>query len=93
MAQHGLQPGLALAELPGDRRIVAYFCCQQGAAITSTDLRRRVRRFLPDYMVPQHFVELTALPRTPNRKVDRNALPIVGGALSEQSERVEISEK
>ncbi|WP_067171726.1 non-ribosomal peptide synthetase [Microtetraspora niveoalba] len=38
-------------------------------------LRERLRRSLPDYMVPAHRVVLDALPLTPNGKLDRKALP------------------
>ncbi len=30
---------------------------------------------MPAYMLPQHYVAVEAMPLTPNRKVDRNALP------------------
>lgn len=38
-------------------------------------LRKHLRDFLPDYMVPSVLVALEALPLTPNGKVDRKALP------------------
>jgi amino acid adenylation domain-containing protein len=38
-------------------------------------LRSRLRTMLPDYMVPAHFVFLSAFPLTSSGKVDRSALP------------------
>ncbi|CAN7485074.1 amino acid adenylation domain-containing protein [Arthrobacter sp. LjRoot14] len=39
------------------------------------ELRRQVRRQLPDYMVPASIVRITAIPLTPNGKLDTRALP------------------
>jgi amino acid adenylation domain-containing protein len=38
-------------------------------------LREALRQLLPDYMIPTHFVALTALPLNPNGKVNRRMLP------------------
>ena len=40
------------------------------------DLRSYLAERLPKYMLPSSYIKLPALPLTPNRKVDRNALPI-----------------
>ncbi len=60
---------------PGDTRLVAYFSLRPGGACSESELRRKLRAELPAYMLPQHFVELPALPLTANGKVDRRALP------------------
>src|SRR5262249_3499138 len=44
-------------------------------APTITELRQYLLKKLPDYMVPSVFVLLPALPRLPNGKIDRKALP------------------
>ena len=71
---------------PGDVRLVAYIVPQPGQDITVTEVRKHLRSTLPDYMIPQHVVELESLPMTPNGKVDRKALPspFSAGAMEEE---------
>ncbi|WP_444971793.1 amino acid adenylation domain-containing protein [Streptomyces sp. SAI-25] len=62
----------------GDQRLAAYLVLKEAAAAAAHDeLRTALLANLPDYMVPEAFVTLEALPRTPNGKVDRRALPPV----------------
>jgi amino acid adenylation domain-containing protein len=60
---------------PGDTRLIAYFIPVGGKSLTSTDLRSHLRKKLPEYMIPQHFVELDQMPLTPAGKIDRKGLP------------------
>ncbi|MFI9210936.1 amino acid adenylation domain-containing protein [Streptomyces sp. NPDC053253] len=62
-------------DTPGDQRLVGYCVPVAGREPTVVELRSRLRESLPDYMVPNWFVLLDALPRTPNGKLDRKALP------------------
>ena len=70
---------------PGDVRLVAYIVTLPGQDVTVTEVRKHLRSTLPDYMIPQHVVELEAFPMTPNGKIDRKALPspFSAGALEE----------
>ena len=60
---------------PGDQRLAAYYVAREGRTVSVTDLRSHLHMKLPEYMVPQYFVELPSIPLTPNGKVDRKALP------------------
>ena len=60
---------------PGDQRLTAYYVPRDGQAVSVFEVRRHLQAKLPEYMVPQHFVELASIPLTPNGKVDRKALP------------------
>jgi acyl-CoA synthetase (AMP-forming)/AMP-acid ligase II/acyl carrier protein len=62
-------------DTPGEKRLVAYLVAEKGSPPAVSDLRRYLNGKLPDYMVPAVFVTMGALPLTPNKKVDRRALP------------------
>jgi hypothetical protein len=73
--QSGVHQAVVIAreDQPGDMRLIAYL-----RAETSPDkaaLRAALSRSLPEFMIPQHFVFMKDFPLTPNKKVDRNALP------------------
>jgi acyl-coenzyme A synthetase/AMP-(fatty) acid ligase/acyl carrier protein len=58
----------------GDPRLVAYLMGEP-SAIDAGKLKDALGAKLPDYMVPSAFVRMDRFPLTPNKKVDRKALP------------------
>src|SRR5450830_434996 len=66
----------AREDIPGDKRLVAYYTLAAGHTSVDIDsLRQHLREKLPEYMVPGIYVVLDKLPLTPNDKLDRKALP------------------
>ena len=66
---------VAREDRPGDKRLVAYFAVRAGDSCAVEVLATHLRAHLPRYMIPSAWVQLDEFPLTPNRKVDRNALP------------------
>ena len=66
---------VAREDVPGDKRLVAYVVPRQPHQGLEAELREQLKTDLPEFMVPAHVVLLEDLPRTPNRKIDRKALP------------------
>jgi hypothetical protein len=67
-------------------RLVAYVVFEEGSGFDLREMRRILRQFLPDYMVPSLLVELDKLPLTPSGKVHRKALPEPGRSLPREGE-------
>lgn len=66
-----------------DKRIVAYIVWKPGVTSQTGELRNFIKGHLPEYMLPSAFVEMDALPLSPNGKVDRKLLPAPDGARPE----------
>ena len=73
-AHAGVAGAVAIAhKISGDTRLVAYITT--AAPVSDAGLRAHLEARLPAVMVPAHIVTLDAFPLTPNRKIDRKALP------------------
>jgi len=78
LTEHGaIAQAVAIAreDQPGDQRLIAYFVRKPHDAVNVTALRKHLQTKLPEYMIPQHFVEIDTLPLTQNGKLDRRNLP------------------
>jgi amino acid adenylation domain-containing protein len=72
---------IAREDQPGNKHLVAYVVPKETAheSILPGELRAALREELPAYMVPSHFVIMSAFPINASGKVDRRELPIPAG--------------
>ncbi len=82
-----VHPTTAPHGAPGDLQLTGYLVAHDDPP-SDAQLRAFLLRTLPDYLVPASFVVLDLLPRTPNGKVDRAALPLPGPAVPGPERRV-----
>jgi amino acid adenylation domain-containing protein len=67
----------------GETRLIAYLAPRALPAPSTSALREWLAQTLPAYMIPARFFLLPRLPRNPNDKIDRRALPPPGRARPE----------
>ncbi|MBU1620598.1 MAG: amino acid adenylation domain-containing protein [Gammaproteobacteria bacterium] len=73
----------------GERQLIAYVVAKEqlqdmDIAEWVEAVKQELRLELPNYMVPEHFVLMSALPLTVNGKVDRKALLALSGPDTQQ---------
>ncbi|GGE47094.1 amino acid adenylation domain-containing protein [Pedobacter psychrotolerans] len=67
------QASVAVKVVKGQKVLVAYYV--SATAINIPGWLKKLRRLLPEFMLPSFFVHLDRLPLTPNGKVNKNNLP------------------
>lgn len=74
-----IREAIVVADTTGTPTLAAYVSADPDARTPAVaELRTRLHRDLPPYMVPAHIMVLGALPRGDRGKIDRMALPPVG---------------
>lgn len=80
----------SIGQVPSDKVLANCPCGNGGTSgleiaksVSTGDLRGWLRERLPEYMIPDYFVALPALPRSSNGKIDRRAL-LAQRAISEE---------
>jgi len=69
---------IAREDIPAVKRLVGYIVFEDEKTMSTNTLRKYVKARLPEYMVPEQWVILEAMPLTNNGKVDRRNLPPPG---------------
>lgn len=87
--QPGISEAVVVVQPVAGGQLVAYLVAEaENAAADLITLRQTLRRHLPAYMIPSHFVGLPALPLLPNGKLDRQALPLPDESHAAPQDRI-----
>ncbi|MHA7060181.1 non-ribosomal peptide synthetase [Aquimarina sp. M1] len=76
LSQTKMKQVIVLAkEIEGNTLLVAYYINDR--KVNKQELRTTIGKELPEYMIPNYFIQLDELPLTSNGKIDKKALPEV----------------
>ncbi|MGV3610689.1 MAG: amino acid adenylation domain-containing protein [Fluviicola sp.] len=79
---------LAKKNAQGEYELSAYIISDNPGTFSMSDLRLKLQKYLPAYMVPGYCIELTEFPITSNGKLDKDALPSLTDVSSPSTEYV-----
>ncbi|WP_366293170.1 amino acid adenylation domain-containing protein [Paenibacillus sp. AN1007] len=68
----------------GHKQLVAYYVAE--TRLAAHELKEKLAKKLPGYMIPSHLVQLSQMPLTSNGKIDRKALPAPEEASAGEAE-------
>ncbi|MCV9927841.1 amino acid adenylation domain-containing protein [Flavobacterium sp. LS1R49] len=68
---------LEAKEIKSTQVLAAYYVASE--SIDKGELRNYLQTILPEFMIPNYYVQLENMPLTPNGKVDKKALPDISG--------------
>ncbi len=68
---------VTIREESGQQQLIAFVV--EMAPQNPKEIRKQLRQYLPDYMIPAFIISVSAIPLTPNGKVDYAQLPAVKG--------------
>ncbi len=70
------QAAAEVRKVMGNEHLVLYYTLEEGSALTDEDIHKALAgTSLAEYMVPDTYMRLDAMPMTPNLKINRKALP------------------
>ena len=70
------QAAAEVRKVVGNEHLVLYYTVVEGSSIADEDIRKALKASsLADYMVPDAYMCMDAMPMTPNGKINRKALP------------------
>lgn len=90
LARHPAVRNTAVVAVDG-ASLAAYFVAE--SPLTGAELKTFLAPVLPDYMIPSRFLQLEALPMTPNGKCDYDALPAPSGEPAAEQAGDDIAER
>ena len=76
---------VAVMELPATGPGLVAYIVSRGHELQDSELRRFLGAILPRYMIPGHFIKVSALPLAPNGKLQHSALPGPEAAVPTQA--------